>query len=179
MTDCIIHLFKILKGENEMFKINDVVMRGISGICTIVDIREENFRGKPEMYYVMQPIYERTTIFCPVESDKLKVRKLLTREEIEELIKTMPEQKNIWIENDSERKEKFNAIIKRGDHRELICLLKTLHRKREEKKELGKKFHIADERAMKEAEQLLHGEFAYVLGIGEEEVLPYILGKLN
>ena len=61
----------------------------------------------------------------------------------------------------------------------VISLLKTLYRKREEKKELGKKFHIADERVMKEAEQLLHGEFAYVLGIGEEQVLPYIFGKLK
>ena len=162
-----------------MFQVNDVVMRGTSGICKIVDIRKENFRGAPEMYYVLQPINEKTTIFCPVESDKLKIRKLLTREEIDELIGSMPNRENIWIENDTERKDKFNAILKHGDHAELISLLKTLYRKREEKKELGKKFHIADERVMKEAEQLLHGEFAYVLGIGEEQVLPYIFGKLK
>ena len=162
-----------------MFQVNDVVMRGTSGICTIVDIRKENFRGKPEMYYVLQPIHERTTIYCPVESDKLKIRKLLTREEIAELIAAMPDTENIWIEHDPERKEKFNAILKRGEHRELICLLKTLYQKREEKQRIGKKFHLADERVMKEAEQLLHGEFAYVLGIAEEEVLPYILGQLK
>lgn len=162
-----------------MFQVNDVVMRGTSGICMIVDIRKENFRGMPEMYYVLQPINERTTIYCPVESDKLKIRKLLTREEIDELISTMPLRENIWIENDTERKDKFNAILKRGEHAELISLLKTLYQKREEKKEQGKKFHLADERVMKEAEQLLHGEFAYVLGIAEEEVLPYVLGKLN
>lgn len=162
-----------------MFEINDVVMRGTSGICTIVDIRKENFRGTPEMYYVLQPIHERTTIFCPVESDKLRVRKLLTCAEIEALISAMPDMENIWIENDPERKEKYNAIIKRGEHKDLICLLKTLYQKREEKQRIGKKFHIADERVMKDAEQLLHGEFAYVLGIREEEVLPYILGKLK
>jgi len=162
-----------------MFQINDVVMRGTSGICTIVDIRKENFRGKPELYYVLQPIHERTTIFCPVESDKLKTRRLLTREEIDTLIETMNDAENIWIEHDPERKEKFNTILKRGEHRELICLLKTLYQKRAEKQQMGKKFHLADERAMKEAEQLLHGEFAYVLGIDEEEVSAYILGKMG
>ena len=43
----------------------------------------------------------------------------------------------------------------------------------------GKKFHIADERIMREAEHKLHGEFAYVLNIKLDEVVPFIMGELQ
>jgi len=142
------------------------------------DIREENFRGTPELYYILQPLREKTTIYCPAQGTKIKLRKLLTKEEIFELINLMPDAENIWIDHDPTRKERFTAILKGGDYRELICLLKTLYYKREEKKLVGKKFHVADERIMQEAEHMLHGEFAYVLEIDEEEVLPLILGKV-
>ena len=161
-----------------MFQINDMVMHGTSGICQIADIRAENFRGPEELYYILQPLREKTTIYCPVEGTKIKLRKLLTTEEINELIAIMPDAENIWIEHDPTRKERFTAILKGGDYKELICLLKTLYAKREEKQREGKKFHIADERIMQDAERMLHGEFAYVLGIAEEDVLPFILGKV-
>lgn len=161
-----------------MFQINDMVMHGTSGICKIVDIRAENFRGTQENYYILQPLHETTTIYCPVEGTKIKLRKLLTVEEIHELIRIMPDAENIWIEHDSTRKERFMAILKGGDYKELICLLKTLYAKREEKKLEGKKFHVADERIMTEAEHMLHGEFAYVLNLQEDEVIPFIMGEI-
>ncbi len=42
-----------------------------------------------------------------------------------------------------------------------------------------KKLHIADEKILKETERVLYEEFAYVLGIGQDEVLPFILQKLG
>lgn len=161
-----------------MFAVNDTVMHGTAGICKIADIRAEKFRGPEELYYILQPLNENTTIYCPVEGTKVKLRKLLTVEEIYDLIKIMPDAENIWIDHDPTRKERFTEILKGGDYKELICLLKTLYYKREEKKQQGKKFHVADERIMNEAEHLLHGEFAYVLHIAEDEVEPFILGRV-
>ena len=42
-----------------------------------------------------------------------------------------------------------------------------------------KKLHIADEKILKETERVLYEEFAYVLRIGQDEVLPFILQKLG
>lgn len=164
-----------------MFQINDTVMYGNSGVCRVEDIRWEQFNSDSAvLYYVLKPVYEsHSTIYCPVNSDKIKIRKLLSLEEIDEFIQMMPDVDTVWIENDQLRKEKYIDILKRSDHKELIMLLKTLHMKREEKEKFGRKFHSSDERIMKEAEHILHGEFAHVLHIQQEDVVDFIMGKLN
>lgn len=162
------------------FKIDDTVMYGNCDICKVEDIRNEKFSDEEQLYYVLKPVYdERSTIYCPVDSEMIKLRHLLTREEVNELIASMPDTETEWIENDQERKQRFNDLLRNGDHRQLVKLLKTLYQNREMKQQEGKKFYAADERVMKEAEKIVHGEIAYVLDISLEEVVPYITGKLT
>lgn len=163
-----------------MFCVKDTVMYGNSGVCEIVDIRSEKFDKQEATYYVLKPLDNTaSTIYCPVDNQKVKMRRLLSVPEIYELIQTMPDTEGQWIENDQQRKEKFSEIIRRGDHRELVQLIKTLYDKRQEKQRMGRKFHVADEKAMKEAEYILYGEFAHVLSIKLDEVVPFIMGQLN
>lgn len=163
-----------------MFRVNDTVMYNQSGACKIVDICSKEFTGEQRQYYVLQPVYEENvTIYCPVDSEKVKIRKLLSLEDIHELIKLMPDQLTEWIDNDQQRKEAQSEILKNGDHCALIQLVKLLYFKREEKAAEGKKFHTADEKAMLEAEKLLHQEFAIVLNIKPEEVIPFLIGEIE
>lgn len=163
-----------------MFQRNDTVMYGNTGVCRIVDIRPEKFADRELVYYILQPVYsESETIYCPVDGDKVKIRKLLSVQEIHELIGLMPDTQTEWIENDQLRKEKYTEILRNGDHKELVKLIKTLHVHREEKSREGKKFHLADEKISNEAEKILHGEFAHVLHIQPDEVVPFIMGQLN
>lgn len=163
-----------------MFDINDTIMYGSQGVCRILDIRQETFGGEAQLYYVLEPVYDNhSTIYCPVNSHKISLRKLLSVPEIHALITLMPTTETAWIDNDQERKEKFNAIVKEGDHKQLISLIKTLYYNRQAKLEVGKKPHAADERIMKEAEHILYTEFAHVLQIQPEEVVPFITKKLQ
>lgn len=161
------------------FKINDTVMYGNCDICKIVDIRNEKFSDNEQLYYVLKPVYdERSTIYCPVDSELVKLRKLLTKDEVYELIALMPDTETEWIENDQERKQRFNDLLRNGNHQQLVKLLKTLYYNRELKTREGKKFYATDERVMKEAEKIVHGEIAHVLDISLEEVVPFITGQL-
>ncbi len=163
-----------------MFCVNDTVMYGNSGVCTIVDIRPEKFGKEEIMYYILKPVYQdKSTIYCPVNSNKLKIRKLLTKQEAYDLIRIMPNTEAEWVENDHQRKERFTKILKDGDQQDLVKLIKTLYFMREEKAKEGKKPHAVDERIMKEAEGLLYEELAYVLHIKPNEVVPFIVGGLE
>ena len=163
-----------------MFSINDTVMYGNSGVCKIIDIRPEKLAGEKMTYYILKPAEnENMTIYCPVNSDKVKMRRLLTLEEVYQLISIMPDTSIEWIEDDQQRNEAFTEIVRSGNHRELVKLIKTLYVKREEKRIAGRKFHAADERIMKEAENMLYGEFSSVLHIRRDEVIPFIMGKLE
>lgn len=77
------------------------------------------------------------------------------------------------------RKEKYREILKNGDRQELIQLIRTLYLHQQELKKAGKKFHATDEKILNEAEKILHHEFAYVLDIKLEEVVPFISKEIN
>lgn len=131
-------------------------------------------------YYILKPAYDpNSTIYAPVDNNMINIRKIMTVKEVYDLIKTMPDNKPIWIDDINLRKEKYNEILKKGDKVELVKLIRTLYLEKEKKKNEGKKLYVGDEKIMSEAQRLLHEEFALVLNIKVDEVLPFILGELE
>ena len=47
------------------------------------------------------------------------MRKVLSKKDIYELIKTMPDNETIWINDKNIRKQKYNDIINHGNHEQL------------------------------------------------------------
>jgi len=164
------------------YKVNETIIYGTHGVCKITEISERNFGDESMEYYTLKPIFDKkSTLFVPVNNEKLlgKMRQVLTVEEIYDLIKEMPDENTIWIQNESERKNKYKEILSKGNRKDLVRLIKTLYKHQLEQQEKGKKLHLADERIMKDAEQMLHAEFAHVLEIQYEQVVPFILQKLQ
>ena len=61
-----------------MFNIGDCVMYGTSGLCKIIDIRKENFGGKPEEYYILELVFDQSTvIYAPLENNKTPMRNVM------------------------------------------------------------------------------------------------------
>ncbi len=164
------------------YKVGDIVLYGLQGVCEIVDITEQNFDGVPTQYYILKPNHDsKSTMYVPVctEETAPKLRYILSVAEVYELIRTVAEQETMWIENEAERRERYKAVIAGGNRRELISLIKTLHFHKQERKALGKKIHVADERFMKDAEKILYEEFAHVLNIKPEQVLSFIIEQID
>ena len=163
-----------------MFKVSDNIIYGTTGACVIDDIKTEKFKGEAKQYYVLRPIYDKNSVvYAPVGKCEEKMRKILSAEQVYELINSIPNTDNLWIENEIERKEKFAVLIKNGDRKDLVALVKTLYLKREEQQKGGKKLHIADQRFMDDAEKLLYEEFAFVLDIELDQVVPFITQKIE
>lgn len=164
------------------YKVNETILYGSHGVCKIEEISERKFNNKTLEYYELRPVYdEKAVLFVPVNNEKLvsKMRPVLSAAEIYALIRSMPDEDMSWIDNDGARKEKFKEILASGDRAQLIRVIKTLNRHQEAQKEKGKKLHIVDERFMKDAEKMLHAEFAYVLDIKYEDVIPFIVEELK
>ena len=69
-----------------MYRINDLIFYGGTGVCRIDSIGTEPFDGAPEgvLYYVMHTLHEpRQTIFNPVSNDKVFTRYLMQKDEAE------------------------------------------------------------------------------------------------
>lgn len=164
-----------------MFKLNDYVVYGSTGVCQITDImRDKNISGDEIEYYVLCPVYdEKMIIKTPVNNPKILMRKLITKEDVSSLIATISEKETIWIDNDRQRSEDFKAALKTGKSEEWIRIIKTIHLEKKEKSVDGKKLTIADDDIMKAAEKQLYEEFATALNITPDEVAPYILGHIS
>lgn len=165
-----------------MFSVGDTVSYGTQGICTIKEISEVEMGNVKNKYYILVPVYDqKATIYVPTDNQKLtdNMRRLLSPAEINKLIDVAAAQPMLWVENDPQRKEHCLAVIKSGDRTELMRLTYMLYLKREELKNSKKHFHISDERFLRDAEKLLHDEFAYILGIKQDEVSNYILNRIK
>lgn len=160
-----------------MFETGAMIVYGKNGTCRIDDITEKKFFGKKRLYYILKPVHDQeATIYVPVDNEDAEKRmwRALSREEVEELIREIPEIPEKWIKDDKERKEVFQDMLSHGGRRELITLINTIYRKKQQLTEKGRKLHSADEQIFKEAEKMLYDEISVALGIEEKQVRPYI-----
>lgn len=165
-----------------MFQVNDMVLYGTNGVCKLVDIDERDCGGRMVEYYILKPIYAlKSTVFVPVNNEKLtsRMRYVLTKEEIDEKIRSISEGHEAWMDNERERKERFRDLVSRADTFELIQLIRMLMEHRKNVTARGKKLHVADERMLQEAEKMICDEFSFVLGIPKEEVPSYIVSSMR
>lgn len=165
-----------------MFEKNDTVLYKNYGVCNIDDITEKKFGKEIKKYYILTPLYDdKATLFIPADNNDLmsKMHCIISKDEILDIIKNIPEEDSIWIENEPKRKEKYTDILKTGNRKKIAALIKTLYEKKEEMKEKGKKLHAADEHFFKEAEKILYEEFAHVLDITPEQVTGFIENQIS
>ena len=165
-----------------MFKTGDMVMHPGAGICRIDSITEESFGGtSPRKYYVLKTVYDnsQTVIHLPVDSDRVKLRRLLTREDIKDIIRSVSVTEPLWVENSVRRKEEFSRIMQSGDHAEMLQMICEIHIKKAENEQAGKKLYVSDSKTLQMAERIIHQEFAHTLDISPDEVKDFIISELN
>lgn len=165
-----------------MFKTGDMVMHPGAGVCRIDSITEESFGGTtPRKYYVLKTVYDNspTVIHLPVDSDKIKLRKLLTCDDIRSIIHSVSVTEPFWIENSSERKEAFVRILQEGDYSKMLRMICEIHLQKSEKEKSGKKLYVSDSKVLQAAERIIHQEFAHILEIPPDEVADFIKKELN
>ena len=165
-----------------MYSIKDRVHYGSSGVCEIQEITTMRFGRKRERYYVLKPVYQKTSlIYVPLENEELvsRMRPVLSREEVDALIRSMPTVETAWQEDPQVRKASFDELMKRHSCADLIVIIKTISAHKEVRQARGKSLHVSDETYLREARRLLFDEFAGALGILPSQVDEYIQEKLQ
>ena len=152
-------------------------MCGNNGICAIQNISTIDIPDvdPDRLYYILQPVYTKSSVvYIPVDNDKIVMRKVLTKEQVNELIDHIPQIDAIVEMNDKLREEKFKECMKNHKCEDWIRVIKTLYLRRMERLEKGQKVTATDARYMKAAEDNLYLEFSMALGIDRDEVESYI-----
>lgn len=164
-----------------MLNIGEYVVYGSGEVCRVEEKTKRCFDGvSANEYYKLAPVeYRNSAYYIPVKTAETGVRRLLTKEEIYGIIDGIPTTEALRISDKNERAERFGAILKSCDLAGIVGIIKAVYEEREHRADNGKRLIAADEKAFAAAEHILHGEFAFVLGIKENEVPGFIKARLD
>ena len=165
-------------------QINDMVVYKSAGVCRVISEEEQSMDGVNYVdYYKLKPLADQnSTYYIPVASADEKLRRLLHKDEVLELIDSMPrnaEEAALWSNNRRERKEMYSQILKGDDYAALVQLISSLYFKKQDQEAQGKRFSSMDENAMKNAETLMLQEFGVVLDMEPDKVRDFIDQRVN
>ena len=160
-----------------MYAQEQKVVYGIHGVCTIVDIEEKIIDRQTVQFYVLAPISQPgSKYYVPVHNAVAvsKMRLPMEREMILSMVNRLELDVSCWIDNENQRKLRYRELISNCDPQSLFSMVRLLRAHRQEQYSLGRKFHVCDANFLKDAENLLADEFAFVLGIGKIDALNLI-----
>lgn len=164
-----------------MFQVHDYVVLGATGVCQIVDISREAF-GDDEAreYYVLNPLGGNgLTINIPTDNQTVPLRAAMTRQEVIDLVATMSEGREEWVEDDNTRRAIYNDALHDGDQRLLLQTVRSVAKQKTQLEQEGKKLPSADLEALKAAEKMLTQEICLVLDLDPDDVIPFIMRETN
>ena len=165
-----------------MFEIGEHVVCGNKGVCIVENIATLDISGvdKERKYYFLKPKYQSGSIvYVPVDSSKESMRKILSREEAQKLIKAIPQLPLIEIANDKLSEQTYREYMKANSCEEWVRIIKTIYLRKQKRIQAGRKVTAVDARYFHLAEESLYGELAVALGLDREEVEAYIAGEID
>lgn len=160
-----------------MYQVGEMIIYGGEGVCRVEAVGRLQMSGinKEKLYYTLSPLYRDGKVYTPVDTPVF-MRPVISKEEAEALIRAIPTiqaavcpDRNLRLLN-----EHYQALIRSHQCVDMVQLIKAAYEKSRVRKSQGSKPGQVDERYMKRAEELLHGELAVALGIPRDEVGDYI-----
>jgi len=161
-----------------MFEVDGYIIYGGNGVCRVLDIGipDINIADKKRQYYTLQQVYEKgSTIYTPVDNDKVIMRKIISKEEANDLINNIQSIEVLCFDDDVMPEEKYKEVMHKYDCKEWIKIIKTSYLRKEERLAEGKKGTAIDDKYLKMAEEYLYGEFAISLNMPKEQVKDFIV----
>lgn len=165
-----------------MFKIGEYVVYGMNGVCRVEEIGSMSLSGidSNKVYYTLLPLYTKgSRVFTPVDNQKVVMRPVISKQDACNLIDEMKKVEQIEVADDKHRELAYKEALKSCDCRELIRIINTVVKRKEERLAQGKKMSACDERYLKQAQDSLYGEFAVSLKMEKDEVEDYIEHRIT
>ncbi len=157
-------------------KIGDYVHYGAHGVCQVCGQETKKMSGQSRVYFTLRPTgNDKLLLFLPAdaEPEKVKLRRLHSKEELIRLIRHAQATPVQWITDSKMRREFFSDILRKGNVCELYRMLQCISGRQDNLAE-GKQLPMSDQEMMQAARRQLYSEMACVLAIDENQVQYYI-----
>lgn len=165
-----------------MFAVGEYVIYGYEGVCRIDAVGNPDVSGldRSRQYYRLTPHYRGGTIYAPVDG-RVSMRHVISREALEALLPSLPELPPLEDipENNRLAGEYYRSILAEHSCKRLLQLCKTFYQKQQRLIGSHRSVNSTELRSWKTAEEMLYGEFAFVLGIEPSAVRNYMTEQIG
>ena len=165
-----------------MFQVGECIVYGINGICRVESVcRSPYDQTDMRTYYLLVPVNNpmSSTIYTPVDNDRVPMRRLMTCEEIEALLGEIPEIDLLAVPIEKQRREIYKSALATLRPQSFVQVIKTVDRRRAELTAARKHVPVTDLEYGRLARHLLCSECAHVMGVSEQEADRRILACLE
>ena len=165
-----------------MFQIGDYVVYGVHGVCRVIGQEKQLVNRKRTLFMVLEPIAQsESRFYLPTENPTAmaKLKAVLTREGLEELMDSDQIRQDVWISDENHRKQHYRELITGGDRISLMQMVSSLYRYKDAQLAAGRKFHQSDDNFLRDAEKLLSSEIALVMDMSQEDARNYLRARLK
>lgn len=159
-----------------MLNIGDLVIYSGHGICKIDDICDQTYTGNTQTYYVLHPLENshQLTISIPVDNQKVNISRLIQGDQAEEILESFHLPGVDWIENNHNRSQVYNDIVKKGNRKEIAKVVNTLIRKKQLCEINEKKFGEQDKHLLFSIQNILFNELAISLNTTYDAIVDEV-----
>ena len=152
---------------------NYIVYR--KSVCEIKEIKKDEL-NKTE-YYILIPQEDLSLrLTVPLKNNDF-IREVISKEEVEKIIKKIPHIKPIECEERYMESE-YKKLLNQGTHEDLIKIIKTTYLRNQARLDTKKKISEKDNYYFCLAEKYLYNEFSIALGISYEETKNYVINEV-
>ncbi|MBR1693220.1 MAG: CarD family transcriptional regulator [Lachnospiraceae bacterium] len=165
-----------------MFEVGDYVIYGTNGVCRIEAVGkiDSSIMDNKRIYYTLVPFYSKSgRIYVPTDSDKVAIRKILSKEEAIAFIDGIGDIETLWITDEKTRELTYKEAFRTHDCHEYVRIIKTIYFRKEERIAEKKKLTATDERYFRMAEEQLYGELGVSLSMDKDKVRDYIYERME
>ena len=157
-----------------MYKIDNYIIYKRE-VCKINDILPNYYNGND--YYILSPLSDNT-LKIKVPTSNQEIRELITKEEIDKIIASIPKI-DIIDASTKELEGIYKKLISNDNYEDLIKIIKTTYLRNEERVNNNKKTTDKDTYYFNLAEKYLYEEFSIVLNLSYDETKEYVINKVS
>lgn len=155
-----------------MYKVNDVVVYR-RNVCKIVGKHRSDFTGEP--CYILVPYNNQdgsVRMQVPVSNKGGHLRNLITKDEIQQLIKDTPNIETL-VNKPANMKAQYASLLSSDDVKDLVRIIKTSYGRNQARIEQHKKLASVDDEYLQKAQKYLFDELSVALGMSFDESKRY------
>lgn len=160
----------------------EYVVYGVHGVCRVLGTEKQLVDRKRTEFLVLEPLEQTgSRFYLPVQNPTAmgKLKPVLTREELTQLLQSDSVRDDCWIPEESIRHTTYRNLLSGADRLGLLQMVSTVYRYRSSQEMSGRKLHLCDENFLRDAEKFLSSEIALVMDLPLDQAKAFLREQLS